>query len=183
MPCQKIGPCRWHGSVNIGAAAYDAIYGSNGLKNRNGGADFAAAQANARNGVYYDISGSVTASASGDAKIGVRYNALTDQLILNGVAQGAGGCWELSGEGGALLVNPGRPIPPITQAIHHILDEQVADAPYWHDVARRVLDPWPRRRALADALLSGGGEINLTEMTDDALLQLVRLDLHAALKE
>ncbi len=33
------------------------------------------------------------------------------------------------------------------------------------------------------ALLSGGGEINLTEMTDDALLQLVRLDLHAALKE
>ena len=36
---------------------------------------------------------------------------------------------------------------------------------------------------LADALLSGGGEINLTEMTDDALLQLVRLDLHAALKE
>jgi superfamily II DNA or RNA helicase len=39
------------------------------------------------------------------------------------------------------------------------------------------------KRALADALLSGGGEINLTEMTDDALLQLVRLDLHAALKE
>lgn len=39
------------------------------------------------------------------------------------------------------------------------------------------------KRALADALLSGAGEINLTEMTDDALLQLVRLDLHAALKE
>ncbi len=39
------------------------------------------------------------------------------------------------------------------------------------------------KRALADALLSGGGEINLTEMTDDALLSLVRLDLHAALKE
>ncbi|MBR0816923.1 leukotoxin LktA family filamentous adhesin [Bradyrhizobium liaoningense] len=85
-------------SVNIGAAAYDAIYGSNGLKNRNGGADFAAAQANARNGVYYDISGSVTASASGDAKIGVRYNALTDQLILNGVAQGAGGYVYLNGK-------------------------------------------------------------------------------------
>ncbi|GMO58331.1 leukotoxin LktA family filamentous adhesin [Bradyrhizobium ottawaense] len=85
-------------SVDIGAAAYDAIYGSNGLKNRNGGADFAAAQANARNGVYYDISGSVTASASGDAKIGVRYNALTDQLILNGVAQGAGGYVYLNGK-------------------------------------------------------------------------------------
>jgi SNF2 family DNA or RNA helicase len=39
------------------------------------------------------------------------------------------------------------------------------------------------KRTLADALLSGGGEINLTEMTDDALLRLVRLDLHAALKE
>ncbi|MBB4256287.1 leukotoxin LktA family filamentous adhesin [Bradyrhizobium sp. CIR3A] len=85
-------------SVNIGAAAYDAIYGSNGLKNRNGGADFAAAQANARNGVYYDVSGSVTASASGDAKIGVRYNALTGQLILNGVAQGAGGYVYLNGK-------------------------------------------------------------------------------------
>lgn len=65
------------------------------------------------------------------------------------VAQGADGRWDLSGEGGALLVNPGRPIPPITQAIHHILEEEVAEAPLWHDVARRVLDPWPRRRALA----------------------------------
>src|SRR3546814_6211677 len=47
------------------------------------------------------------------------------------------------------LVNPGRPIPPITQAVHHILEEQVADAPWWHDIARQVLDPWPRRLALA----------------------------------
>lgn len=59
------------------------------------------------------------------------------------------GRWEVSGEGGAKYVNPGRPIPPLTQAIHHILDEQVADAPYWMDVARPVLDPWPRRLALA----------------------------------
>src|SRR3546814_2631497 len=51
--------------------------------------------------------------------------------------------------GGAILVNPGRPIPPITQAVHHILEEQVADAPWWHDIARQVLDPWPRRLALA----------------------------------
>ena len=65
------------------------------------------------------------------------------------VALGADGRWELHGEGGSRLVNPGRQIPPITQAIHHILDEQVADAPYWHDVARAVLDPWPRRLALA----------------------------------
>ena len=65
------------------------------------------------------------------------------------VALQADGRWELVGEGGARLVNPGRSMPPITQAIHHILDEQVADAPLWHDVARAALDPWPRRVALA----------------------------------
>ncbi|WP_404365602.1 exonuclease domain-containing protein [Sphingomonas sp. MMS24-J45] len=65
------------------------------------------------------------------------------------VAMGADGRWEIYGEGGARLVNPGRPIPPLTQAIHHILDEQVADAPLWHDVARSVLDPYPKRVALA----------------------------------
>ena len=59
------------------------------------------------------------------------------------------GRWEIEGEGGAILVNPGRPLPPTTQAIHHILEEQVADAPWWHDVARQVLDPYPRRLALA----------------------------------
>ncbi|MGL9622638.1 leukotoxin LktA family filamentous adhesin, partial [Bradyrhizobium sp. U531] len=85
-------------SVNIGADAYAAIYGTNGLKNRNGGADFAAAQANARNGVYYDVSGSVTTSVSDDVKIGVRYNALTDQFVLNGVVQGAGGYVYLNGK-------------------------------------------------------------------------------------
>lgn len=85
-------------SVNIGADAYAAIYGTNGLKNRNNGADFATAQANARNGVYYDVSSSVTTSVSDDVKIGVRYNALTDQFILNGVVQGAGGYVYLNGK-------------------------------------------------------------------------------------
>jgi exodeoxyribonuclease X len=65
------------------------------------------------------------------------------------VALGADGRWELQGEGGARFVNPGRSMPPITQAIHHILDEEVADAPWWHDMARPILDPWPRRVALA----------------------------------
>lgn len=65
------------------------------------------------------------------------------------VALGEDGRWELHGEGGQTLVNPGRPIPPITEAIHHIRDVDVADAPYWHDVARPILDPWPRRLALA----------------------------------
>lgn len=65
------------------------------------------------------------------------------------VALGADGRWELEGEGGSRLVNPGRPIPPLTMAVHHIRDEDVAEAPYWHDVARAILDPWPRRIALA----------------------------------
>lgn len=65
------------------------------------------------------------------------------------VALGEDGRWELSGEGGNLLVNPGRAIPPVTMAVHHIRDEDVADARYWHDVARPILDPWPRRIALA----------------------------------
>ena len=65
------------------------------------------------------------------------------------VALGSDGRWEIHGEGGARLVNPGRPIPPLTQTIHHILDEQVADAPFWHDVARAVPVPSPKRVALA----------------------------------
>jgi exodeoxyribonuclease X len=65
------------------------------------------------------------------------------------VALGADERWDIHGEGGSRLVNPGRPIPPLTQAIHHILDEQVADAPGWHDVARAALDPYPKRVALA----------------------------------
>lgn len=65
------------------------------------------------------------------------------------VALGKDGRWELYGEGGARYVNPGRPLPPITQAIHHIREEDVADAPWWIDVARPVLDPYPRRLALA----------------------------------
>ena len=65
------------------------------------------------------------------------------------VALGADGRWELAGEGGQRLVNPGRAIPPVTMAVHHIRDEDVADAPWWHDCARPILDPWPRRVALA----------------------------------
>jgi non-specific serine/threonine protein kinase len=39
------------------------------------------------------------------------------------------------------------------------------------------------KRGLSDELLTGGGEINLTEMKNDDLLRLVALDLHAAMKE
>lgn len=39
------------------------------------------------------------------------------------------------------------------------------------------------KRALSDALLSGGGELDLTEMADDELLRLVALDLNAAMPD
>jgi non-specific serine/threonine protein kinase len=39
------------------------------------------------------------------------------------------------------------------------------------------------KKGLSDELLAGGGEINLTEMKDDELLQLVRLDLTASMRD
>jgi superfamily II DNA or RNA helicase len=39
------------------------------------------------------------------------------------------------------------------------------------------------KKGLSDELLAGGGEINLTEMKDDELLQLVALDLTAAMRD
>jgi hypothetical protein len=36
---------------------------------------------------------------------------------------------------------------------------------------------------LSDELLTGGDEINLTEMTNDDIMRMVRLDLNAAMKE
>lgn len=38
------------------------------------------------------------------------------------------------------------------------------------------------KRVLSDALLSGGSELDLTEMTNDELLRLVALDLNAAIR-
>src|SRR3546814_17787983 len=45
------------------------------------------------------------------------------------VALGEAGLWALEGEGGSIIVNPVRQIPPITQTVHHTLEVQVADAP------------------------------------------------------
>jgi len=39
------------------------------------------------------------------------------------------------------------------------------------------------KKGLSEALLAGSGEVNLTEMSDDALLRLVALDLNAAMKD
>ncbi|WP_312949089.1 exonuclease domain-containing protein [Agrobacterium sp.] len=49
--------------------------------------------------------------------------------------------WTVNDERGARFVNPGRPVSPDTMAIHHILDAQVAGAPYWKEIAQHVLRP------------------------------------------
>lgn len=57
------------------------------------------------------------------------------------VAKADDGRWALSPDRGSLLINPGRPISPDTMAVHHILDSDVADAPFWKDVASTILRP------------------------------------------
>ncbi len=57
------------------------------------------------------------------------------------VERGADEVWRVGEQRGARFVNPGRPITPDTMAIHHILDSQVADAPYWKALAPQILRP------------------------------------------
>lgn len=66
------------------------------------------------------------------------------------VVQGPDGRWRVDDDQrGALLVNPGRPITPETMAIHHIIDADVAGAPFWKDAAPPVLRPEGGVQALA----------------------------------
>lgn len=51
------------------------------------------------------------------------------------------GRWRVGPERRARFVNPERPISARTQAIHHILDREVADAKTWLDVAPAILKP------------------------------------------
>ena len=57
--------------------------------------------------------------------------------------------WVVTESRGAHLVDPERLIPPVTQAVHHIIDEDVVGAPRWRDIAPTVLRPDPRPVALA----------------------------------
>lgn len=65
------------------------------------------------------------------------------------VEQDPDGRWRIADQRGARFVNPGRSISPDTMAVHHILNEWVADAPYWKDVAGSVLRPEGGLLALA----------------------------------
>jgi exodeoxyribonuclease X len=57
------------------------------------------------------------------------------------VVRGTDGVWTVADGRGAVYVNPGRAIPPVTMAVHHIIDADVADAGYWPDVAPGILQP------------------------------------------
>jgi exodeoxyribonuclease X len=60
-----------------------------------------------------------------------------------------GGQWSLAADGSARFVNPGRPIPPVTMAVHHIMDADVAGAPFWPEIAPAILQPAGGTLALA----------------------------------
>lgn len=55
------------------------------------------------------------------------------------LAPGTDGVWALHGVQGSRLINPGCPISAVTSAVHHIVDEDVADAPAWDAAAPAVL--------------------------------------------
>lgn len=55
----------------------------------------------------------------------------------------AGDGWQVTTSRGSSLVDPQRAIPPVTQAVHHIIDEDVVGAPRWEDIAPGVLRASP----------------------------------------
>lgn len=55
------------------------------------------------------------------------------------VVEDATGAWHIGDRRGAILTHPGRAIPPVTAAIHHIIDSDVVDAPRFRDAAPEIL--------------------------------------------
>lgn len=49
------------------------------------------------------------------------------------------GAWAVTQSRGQTLIDPQRAIPAITQAVHHITDDDVVGAPLWGDVAPLIL--------------------------------------------
>jgi exodeoxyribonuclease X len=65
------------------------------------------------------------------------------------VVQDAGGRWSVAGADGAQFVDPGRAIPAVTMAVHHIEDADVAGAGRWDEIAPTVMRTGPHPLALA----------------------------------
>lgn len=49
--------------------------------------------------------------------------------------------WQIGGERGSRLCDPEREIPAVTQAVHHITDEDVLGCPPFRDIAKSILRP------------------------------------------
>ena len=78
------------------------------------------------------------------------------------------GRWVLNEEQGSQLINPGRTIPPVTMAVHHILDDDVKDAPFWDEVAPSILKPEGGAAALAAHRASFAQRFCLPKLTGGA---------------
>jgi exodeoxyribonuclease X len=74
-------------------------------------------------------------------------NSFTDGGVVEigwqDLAPDGQGGWALKGGPQAVLVNPANPISPATSAIHHIIDEDVAGAPFFQAVAPGILRASP----------------------------------------
>lgn len=74
-------------------------------------------------------------------------NSFTDGGIVEigwqDVAPDPAGRWALRGPPGSTLIRPPNPISAATSAIHHIIDEDVVDAPSWQAVAAEILRAAP----------------------------------------
>jgi len=72
-----------------------------------------------------------------------------------------GGEWSISDPVG-FLINPGRPIPPETSAVHHLTDSHVADAPSADRVFGKINHPdvthFAAHNAKFDRMFFGGGD-------------------------
>lgn len=83
---------------------------------------------------------------TGDASEG---NAIVELGWCDVVSTAEGEPWELEGPASAVLVNPGRPIPPEISAIHHIIDEDVVGSSSITELGPRVFGPDVEIDALA----------------------------------
>lgn len=84
------------------------------------------------------------------------------------VVLGEDGLWAVDDERGAMFVNPGRAISRRTMAVHHIVDADVADAPFWKVLAPGVLKPKEGVLALAAHRASFEQRFCTPRLTGDA---------------
>lgn len=70
--------------------------------------------------------------------------------------------WIVDGGPRSLLINPGRPVPPEVSAIHHLVDEDLAEAPPLDNVASSII-----RDASVDVLAAHNAKFERLFITDE----------------